>query len=266
MPKGVDWLQETYVQPAKKASRTVAAFIEETKAAAKYQAGPHLTQELYDTIKLACQDSLKAFDTAGGDVFIAVAGITLPNLLGKVAEVAFGLPNGQAYRKAKSSVLQQLDDMAPGGAQDAVAKTLAGKLAAYVDELTKELQQKQDRDFQCQLLLTGAAGGKGTQQGGVLQPTGTHNRQGEGAKICYDSKEKNAMARAMTACLITPRGSHPPSTRGRVLAGIMGLGGRTRMCDGTCGMLLHGGIGWVDGAGPGLDGTQGTEWGDGHDR
>lgn len=175
------------MKPVKVATRAVEAFLEEVRAAARH-AGRPLAEGACSGLAPAKHDFLKAFDTSSAEAFVAVATLTLPALMQRVADVAFGLADGHAARSARTAVRHDLADMPLSGVQEQVAKQLHSRFSTLVEGLSKELQSKQDRELQRQLLshqFKPAPSGS-AQPGGVLQPSTGHNRQGRATGICFD--------------------------------------------------------------------------------
>ena len=122
-------LQEAQqAQPAKRAARAVTSLLEEVRAAAKSLGAP-VAEGSYAGIKLAADQFLKGFNDTSLDAFLAVVRITLPALLLKVAEAAFSLPEGSAYRASRAAFLRLLEDMPAAAAQDMLARALPDRWA-----------------------------------------------------------------------------------------------------------------------------------------
>ena len=82
------------------------------------------------------------------------------------------------------------------------------RFTTFVDDLSKELQQKQDRDFQRQVLtLQARAVPAGGSQGTAMQPSIGHNRQG----ICYDWDGVKCTGKGKDCPY-----DHPPGTASKV--------------------------------------------------
>ena len=106
----------------------MTSFLEEARAAAK-SLGTPVAEGAYAGIRLAADTFLKSFDDTSLEAFLAVVRITLPALLLKVAEAAFSLPEGSAYRASRAAFLRLLEDMPAATAQDMLARALPDRWA-----------------------------------------------------------------------------------------------------------------------------------------